>query len=217
MADPKNPGSLHEETEPIVGELTAILAKWCEGDRDAMGQVFEMVYGQLKNAARHYLVKEGPGHSLQPTALVHEAYLVFMRSTNLKFTNRAHFFWFAGKIIRRILATHAVKRKARKRGSGEAHLSLDQMIDRAGGASLSLDQILAVHEALERLAKIDPRKSQMVEMRFFAGLSMEELAALLEISPSTAKREWRLAKLWLIQHLEEKGGTDGMGTDSRDS
>jgi len=182
-------------------EITALLAEWSKGDRQALERLAPLVYDELRRLASHYLRRERPGHTLQSTALVHEAYLKLVGQRNVLWQNRAHFFGIAAKMIRRILVDYARARSAEKRGSGKQCLSLDEAVVLLGGPNLDL---LDLDDALEKLARIDDRQSRLVELRFFAGLSLEETSEVLQISVATAKRDWSSAKAWLWRELQRR-------------
>jgi len=179
-------------------EITRLLADWSSGDRQALERLTPLVYDELRRLAGHYLRRERPGHTLQSTALVHEAYLKLVGQNNVRWQNRAHFFGIAAQIIRRILVDYARARDADKRGAGAEKLSLDEAIALPGGPDLDL---VALDDALETLARIDPRQARLVELRFFAGLTLEETAEVLQMSLATAKRDWVSAKAWLAREL----------------
>ena len=193
--DPNPDGA---ETNPR--EVTGLLLAWKGGDRDALAQLTPLVYAELRRLARRYMVGERAGHPLQATELVHEAYLRLMDVGHLNWQNRAHFFGVSASIMRRILVDAARARHARKR-STSSELRLDEVAVVAPEPSPDL---LALDEALDALAQVDRRKSQVVEMRFFSGLTAEETAGVLGVSPETVVRDWRLAKLWLIRELKSE-------------
>ncbi len=183
--------------------VTQLLVEWSHGDQDALERLTPLVYGELRRLARRHLSRERSDHTLQSTALVHEAYLRLVDQRNVQWQNRAHFFGVAAQLIRRILIDHARAKQAGKRGAGACLLSLDEAIDSpAGGRSLD---IVALDDALEQLAKIDPRQSRIVELRFFAGLTVQETAEVLSISTPTVNREWNTAKAWLFRELNRRG------------
>ncbi|HEY9405336.1 MAG TPA: sigma-70 family RNA polymerase sigma factor [Pyrinomonadaceae bacterium] len=186
-------------------DVTALLLSWSAGDEGAAAALMPLVYDELRRLARNYLRRERPDHTLEPTALVNEAYLRIVDQRRVSLQNRAQFFGLAAQLMRHILVDHARTRGAEKRGGLQPRLSLDEarvMIeDRAAG-------VVALDEALKRLAAVDPRKSQIVEMRFFGGLSVEETAGALGISAKTVKRDWRNAKMWL--HRELSGDAEGV-------
>ena len=182
-------------------DITRLLLAWSEGDDDALGKLAPLVEAELKRLARHYLRGERPGHTLQPTALINEAYLRLLDWRKASWQNRAHFMGIAANMMRRILVDHARRYRFLKRGGEMVKVSLDA---RQLGTSGRDPDLVALDEALTRLAEIDRRKSQVVELRFFGGLSVEEAAEFLKISPRTVKREWNLAQAWL--HCELTGG-----------
>ncbi len=180
--------------------MTQLLAKWNNGDQAALEHLLSLVNDELRRLARNYLRRESPGHTLQPTALVNEAYLRLIDQRQVQWQNRAHFFGIAAQLMRRILVDHARRHAYAKRGGGAIQVSFDEgmAVTEAKAAEL-----LAVHEALERLTKLDERKGHIVELRFFGGLSLEEVAEVLSISSPTVQREWRAAKAWLHRMLTE--------------
>jgi RNA polymerase sigma-70 factor, ECF subfamily len=184
-------------------EITARLIAWNAGDGAALDAVINAVYKELRRMADRYLRMEHPAHSLQPTALVHEAYLRLIDQTQVNWQNRAHFFGVAAQMMRRILVDHARTKQRDKRGGAARTLSLDEVLDVGEGRAADL---VALDEALEGLTGIDPRKGRVVEMRFFGGLSVEETAAVLDVSPQTVMRDWKLAKAWLYQEIKREAG-----------
>jgi RNA polymerase sigma factor (TIGR02999 family) len=182
-------------------EITRLLADWSKGDRQALEKLTPLVYDELRRLAGRYLRQERHGHTLQSTALVHEAYLKLVGQNNVRWQNRAHFFGIAAQMIRRILVDYARARGADKRGSGAEKLSLDEAIALPGGPDLDL---VALDDALEGLAQIDQRQSRLVELRFFAGLTLEETAEVLQMSLATAKRDWVSAKAWLSREIRRQ-------------
>lgn len=181
-------------------EVTELLQQWSEGREDALDRLLPEVYSELKRLAASYLRRERREHTLQATALVHEAFLKLVDQRAVRWQNRAHFFGIAAQLMRRILVDHARGRGAAKRGAGERHLSLDEALLMAATRDVDL---LALDEVLTRLATIDPQQSRIVELRFFGGLTIEETAEVLRISPATIGRDWTLAKAWL--HASLKG------------
>ena len=189
-----------DDTSPH--DVTALLLSWSAGDRDAPARLMPLVYDELRRLARGHLRRERADHTLQPTALVNEAYLRVIDQTRVTWENRAQFFGLAARVMRNILVDHARERAAQKRGgNGDQYtprLSLDEtrvaIEERAA-------ELIALDEALKSLSQFDERKSQVVEMRFFGGLSVEETAAALGVSDKTVMREWRLAKMWLHREL----------------
>jgi RNA polymerase sigma factor (TIGR02999 family) len=182
-------------------EITRLLADWSNGDRQALEKLTPLVYDELRRLAARHLRQERAGHTLQSTALVHEAYMKLVGQNNVRWQNRAHFFGIAAQMIRRILVDYARARKADKRGSGAEKLSLDEAIALPGGQDLDL---VALDDAHEGLAKIDPRQSRLVELRFFAGLTIEETAEVMQMSLATAKRDWVSAKAWLSREVRRQ-------------
>ncbi len=167
-----------------------------------------IVYDELRRLARHYMRRERPTHSLQATALVHEAFMRLADYTRMQWQDRAHFFAVSAQVMRRILVEHARRHNVR-RGRGVQHVSLDEVAVIAPGGEAEED-LVALDEALVALARIDPRKAQIVEMRFFAGLTVEEIGSVLKVSAGTIKRDWRAAKAWLYRELSREQG-DGRG------
>lgn len=182
-------------------EITRLLADWSRGDRQALEKLTPLVYDELRRLASRYLRQERHGHTLQSTALVHEAYLKLVGQNQVQWQNRAHFFGIAAQMIRRILVDYARARTADKRGAGAEKLSLDEAIALPGYPDLDL---IALDDALEGLATIDARQSRLVELRFFAGLTLEETAEVLQMSPATAKRDWVSAKAWLSREIRRQ-------------
>jgi RNA polymerase sigma factor (TIGR02999 family) len=178
--------------------VTQLLVDWRNGDNEALDALLPLVYDKLRQLAETYLRRERPDHTLQPTALVHEAYLRLVDQTNVDWQNRAQFFGVAANMMRRILVNHARDRHVAKRGGFACKMSLDEAISFFEQQDVEL---VALDEALITLAKIDPQQSQIVELRFFGGLTVEETAEVLGISPATIKREWRTAKAWLYKEL----------------
>ncbi|HEX8984696.1 MAG TPA: sigma-70 family RNA polymerase sigma factor [Bryobacteraceae bacterium] len=187
-------------------EVTRLLVSWSGGDEAALNQLTPLVYDELRRLAGRYLRNERPDHTLQSTDLVHEAYLRLVDQQNVQWQSRAHFFGIAAQMIRRILVDHARRRQAAKRGAGPVKLTLDEAV--AASEPRDFD-LVALDEALENLAKLDPQQSRVVELRFFAGLSIEETAEVLKISSATVKRDWITAKAWLFRDLSRKAGAGG--------
>lgn len=184
-------------TEPDLSSITDLLARAGAGDRAAAEDVARAVQGELRVLAAHYLARERSDHTLQPTALVNEAYLKLLGQERVTWKNRAHFFGIAANIMRRILVDHARRSHAARRDRANA-ITLDESL---GVEARSVDDILGVHEALDRLSVLDPRQARIVELKFFAGLSLEEIAEVVEISPATVSREWAMARVWLEHAL----------------
>ena len=183
--------------EPSVGDISVLLRAWSDGDRNALERLTPIVYEELHRLADRYMKRERRGHSLQTTALVNEAYVRLVDYKRMQWQNRAHFFAVSAQLMRRILVEHA-RRHNLKRGGGVPHVSLEEAAELGGNRATDL---VALDDAMNALARIDVRKAQVVEMRFFGGLSMEETAQVLKISPVTVKRDWRAAKAWLYREL----------------
>ncbi|MGH9318368.1 MAG: sigma-70 family RNA polymerase sigma factor [Vicinamibacteria bacterium] len=184
--------------------ITEILARWGEGHRDALDDLVPAVYSELRRLAKAKLAKERSGHTLQPTALVNEAFLRLGSYQRISFQDRAHFFAVAARIMRRILVDHARKRRAAKRGGPARQVTLSE--SRLPGKPMNVD-LIALDEALARLEKKDRRQCEIVEMRYFGGLDDEEIAEVLGTSVPTVKRDWRVAKLWLRRALSVSANT----------
>jgi RNA polymerase sigma factor (TIGR02999 family) len=185
-------------------DVTALLLSWSDGDQDAPAKLMPLVYDELRRLARDHLRRERPDHTLQPTALVNEVYLRLIDQRRVNWQTRAQFFGLAAQLMRHVLVDHARSRAAAKRGGLMHKLSLDEAWMTPEEVAVEL---VALDEALVRLAVIDERKSRVVEMRFFAGLSVEETAAALGVSDKTVMRDWRIAKMWL--HRELSGDIEG--------
>jgi RNA polymerase sigma factor (TIGR02999 family) len=188
--------------EPAAEDISTLLRAWSDGDQSALEQLTPVVYDELHRLARRYMKGERSGHSLQTTALVNEAYMRLVDYERMQWQNRAHFFAVSAQLMRRILVEHA-RRHNLKRGGGVQHLSLEEASLVGGDQDADL---VALDDAMNGLARIDARKVQVVEMRFFGGLSVEETAEVLKVSPVTVKRDWRAARAWLYRELT--GGTD---------
>ena len=184
---------------PEDGEVTKLLAELSQGKDEAASRLIPLVYSELRRLAAGYMRRERPDHTLQPTALVHEAYMKLLQQRSVEWQSRAHFYGIAAQIMRRILVDHARAHLRDKRGSGQTPVVLDETVMFAPEHSHDL---LKLDEALERLVQLDPRQSKIVELRFFGGLTVEETAELLEISPKTVKRDWSMAKAWLHGELK---------------
>jgi RNA polymerase sigma factor (TIGR02999 family) len=184
--------------EPSPSEVTQLLQQWSDGRQEALDQLLSEIYAELRRLASSYLRRERRDHTLQPTALVHEAFLKLVDQRAVRWQNRAHFFGIAAQAMRRILVDHARAHVADKRGAGGQRVSLDEA--RLVGATADID-VLALDEALTRLAALDFQQSRVVELRFFGGLTMEETAEVLHISPATVGRDWTVAKAWLFAEL----------------
>jgi RNA polymerase sigma factor (TIGR02999 family) len=181
-------------------ETTQLLRAWAGGDRGALEELTPRVYDELRRIAGHFMRDERPGRTIQTTALVHEAYLKLIDVTNVDWQCRAHFFAISAQIMRHILLDQARRRVAAKRGGAAPPLNLDEVPDIGSGQAREL---IALEDALDALAKMDPRKSRVIELRFFAGLSVEETAEVLKVSSDTVKRDWRLGRAWLMAELAD--------------
>jgi len=193
--------SMSERSKKIEGResITELLLKWSDGENSALEQLMPLVYDELRRLAVKYLRHERPNHTLQPTALVNEAYMRLVDQHRVEWQNRAQFFGFAAKLMRNILVDHARTRQTVKRGGNQFRVSLDT--GKHAGVKPQIE-FIAVHEALERLTTFDPQKARIVELRFFGGLSIEETAEVLKIGHATVERDWKLAKAWLKRELE---------------
>lgn len=180
-------------------EITALLVSWSEGDREALDQLMPVVHTELRRLARRHMDRERRDHTLQPTALVHEVFLRLTRGNTVRWQNRAHFYAIAATLMRRILVDHARARQFQKRGAGVITVPLNEALARHATKTLS---VVALDDALNELARLDPRKSRVIELRFFGGLSLEETAEVLQVSIDTVKRDARLAKVWLWRELD---------------
>ncbi len=186
-------------------EVTQLLIAWSNGSQDALDRLMPLVYAELRQMAKRYMSRQAPGHTLQTTALIHEAFLKLVDQSEKHFQNRAHFFGVAAQAMRHILVDYARSRRYAKRGGGAAPVPLDEAAVVSGERAAEL---VALDDALEALAKVDPRKSRVVEMRYFGGLSVEETAEVLKVSVDTVMRDWRLAKTWLLRELSGGQGND---------
>jgi RNA polymerase sigma factor (TIGR02999 family) len=183
-------------------DITELLARWRSGDRQALDVLMPVVYQELHDLARHYLRREAANHTLQSTALVHEAYVRLAGKRVLDVQGRTHFYGVAARLMRQILVDHARRRGADKRGGHAVTLSLDE---RLVGSSRQDVDIVALDDALTRLAELSPQQSQIVELRFFSGLSIEETSKVLGMSPATVKRGWTAARAWLFREMNRSG------------
>ena len=180
-------------------DVTRLLIEWTGGSQHAMEELLPLVYDELRRLAGSYLRRERSDHTLQSTALVHEAYLRMVDQRSVTWQGRAHFFGIAAQMMRRILVDHARGRDAAKRGSGACKITLDEGLLAPAERDINL---VALDQALEMLAKLDPKQARIVELRFFAGLSIEDAAEILKISPATVKREWAMAKAFLTRQMK---------------
>jgi RNA polymerase sigma factor (TIGR02999 family) len=183
---------------PSSSNVTQMLQKWGNGDREAFDKLLPIVYEELRRQAARYLRRERPGHTLQTTALIHEAYLRLIDQRSVRWQNRAHFFAISAQLMRRILVDHARSRQAAKRGGSNIKLPLEEEMIASAGREVDM---VALDEALERLAAMDPQQSRVVELRFFSGLSVDETAEVLGVSTRTVKRDWNVAKAWLRREI----------------
>jgi len=185
--------SLHD------GDVTQLLDRWCGGDIEAFNALVPLVYEELRKLAHHYLRDEREGHTLQPTALVHEAFLRLRNVRDLKMENRAYFYGAAARVMRRVLVDHARRRSADKRGGGRPPAEVTAVLDQPIDVRMDL---VALNDALDALAVIAPEKAKAIELRFFGGLTIEETAAYLAIAPATVKRHIAFARAWLFRALD---------------
>ena len=187
--------------DPMCHNISQLLNEWSAGDRQALDRLTPLVYEELRHQAARYLRRERPGHTLQTTALIHEAYLRLTDVKDVHWQGRAHFFAIAANLMRRVLVEHARRRDTDKRGGSLIRVQLDVALAVAEETNVDL---LAIDEALDRLAAIDPQQARVVELRFFSGLSVEETAAALGVSPKTVKRDWSVARAWLRREIGER-------------
>ena len=187
---------------PDQHEITQLLAEWSDGDQSALDELYPLVYDELHRLARRYMSREKKGHTLQTTALINEAYVRLVDQKNVHWANRSHFFAISAQIMRRILIDHARRHAFAKRGGGAQHVSLEEVAVITPDASREL---LLLDEALKSLAEMDPRRSQVVELRYFGGLNNEEIAGVLNVSENTVTRDWNMARAWLYQQLTGSG------------
>jgi RNA polymerase sigma factor (TIGR02999 family) len=185
----------------LPSQVTQLLMNWSEGDKAALDQLIPLVLVELRRLARRYMGRQNPGHTLQTSALINEAYLRLVDQQSVQWQDRAHFFAVSAQIMRNILIDHARKYQYAKRGAGARKVALDEAAvmpeQRAG-------ELVALDDALSELAALDPRKGQIVELRFFGGLSIEETAQVMKISPATVQREWRAARAWLQRAMSNE-------------
>jgi RNA polymerase sigma factor (TIGR02999 family) len=182
-------------------EITQLLIAWSDGDEGALAQLIPLVEAELHRLASLYLSRERPGHTLQPTALINEVYLRLINWKSVRWKNHAQFIGIAAQLMKHVLVNHAIHRRRRKRRGEEVRVSLTEADKMAHERSVD---IVALNDALDGLAEIDPRKRQIIELRFFSGLSVEETAEVLKIAPRTVEREWKLAKAWLYRELSKE-------------
>jgi len=193
-----------------TNDISALLRAWSDGDQSALKGLTPIVYSELRRLAHRYMERERPDHILQTTALVNEAYMRLVDYKRMQWQNRAHFFAVSAQVMRRILVDHARSHNV-KRGAGVQHVSLEEVAVVGGDRTADPGgDLVALDDALHALARLDPRKVQIIEMRFFGGLSVEETAEVLKVSPATVRRDWSIAKFWLYRELAGTG--DGFGT-----
>jgi RNA polymerase sigma-70 factor, ECF subfamily len=188
-------------------EVTQLLADWAQGDKSAFDKLFPLVHDELRRIARRQMSHERPGHTLQATALVNEAYLKLAGREGFEWQNRAHFYAVCAQVMRHILIDHARAHARDKRGGGTIHVSLEEV---AVIAPEQADEYLALDEALRFLESVDPKKGRIVELRYFGGLSVDETAEVLDLSPRTVRREWQRSRAWLYKMI-----TEGVGDETR--
>ena len=188
-------------TAPSQAHITDLLIAWGKGDQGALDKLLPLVYEELRRQAARYLRRERANHTLQPTALVHEVYLRLVDAPEVRWRSRAHFFGIAAHLMREILVDHARAHQAVKRGGIEQKLTLDEAVALSPQREVN---VLELHEALTRLETIDPQKRRMVELRFFSGLSIDETAEVMNLSPRTVVRQWQTAKAWLHREMSER-------------
>jgi RNA polymerase sigma-70 factor, ECF subfamily len=194
-------GSLDEAASASTHEVTRLLRAWGLGDGSALERLMPLVYNELHRLAHRYMAGEQPGHTLQSTALVHEVYLRLVDANDIDWQNRTHFFGLCARLMRRILIDFARSRNYQKRGGQIPHIELEEA---ATVSAVVGSELLAVDEALKQLAAVDSRKSEVVELRFFGGLTVEETAGALGMSEETVMRDWKLAKAWLLRELSHE-------------
>jgi len=190
-----------EAAPASIHEITRLLQAWGSGDEVALEQLMPLVYNELHRLAHRYMAAEPPGQTLQTTALAHEVYLRLVHVDNVDWQNRAHFYGICARLMRRILIDFARSRNYQKRGGHFPHVELEEA---ATVSAVVGSELLSVDEALKQLAKLDDRKAEVVELRFFGGLTVEETAAVLRVSPETVMRDWKLAKAWLLRELSHE-------------
>ncbi len=197
----------HDDSAVQPPDVTGLLIAWSTGDAAAGERLLAAIYEELHGQAARAMRREGDAHTLQPTAVVHEAYLRLVDQRRVAWRNRAHFFGIAAQMMRRVLVDHARARLAGKRGGALQRVSLSGVgsaVPEGQDGDVAGVDVLALHEALERLAALDPRQAQLVELRYFGGLGIEETAEALEVSPATVKRDWAVARAWLRRELGER-------------
>jgi RNA polymerase sigma factor (TIGR02999 family) len=192
--------AMTESAKRNPGALTQLLIAWSQGDAAALEQLAPLVYAELRKLAHRYMNRERAGHTLQTTAVVHEAFLRLLGNPQENWQNRAHFYAIAAQMMRRILVDYARANSRAKRGGEKTHVAIEDIDAPVADAALNPD-VIALDEALEKLTEIDPRRGRVVELRFFGGLSVEETAHVLQVVPDTVVRDWRVARAWLFRYL----------------
>jgi len=190
--------------DEAIGEITRHLREWSSGDPEALARLLPVIYEELRRLARAQLAREGSGHTLQPTALVHEIYLRLTEGEGKLFASRGRFFAYAACLMRHILVDHARARLAGKRGGGATILRLEEALEVSDPSRPDLVDVLAVDEALRRLEALDERQARIVELRYFGGLTVPEAAEALGLSPASVDRSWKVARLWLAREMERR-------------
>lgn len=189
-----------------VNDLTGLLIEWGQGDKDALDRLTPLVYDEIRRIAHRYVQREREGHTLQTTALINEAYLRLAGSQNVAWQNRSHFFAVTAQVMRRILIDHARRRRYVKHGGEAQRVAFDTAMNEVTAMSLGrAAELVALDEALDELGRLDPRKSRVVELRYFGGLNYEETAEVLDVSVMTVRRDWRAAKAWLFRRMKDEG------------
>lgn len=196
--------------KPAPNEVTCMLAQLKDSDENALAKLVPLLYDELRKLAGHYLRRERANHTLQTTALVHEAYMRLVDQDRVEWKNRSHFFGVAAQLMRRILVDYARNHQAAKRGAGAEQVSID---DAVVVSKENLGELVALDELLSRLSAFDPQQARIVELRVFGGLTVEEIAEALAVSPATVKRDWSMAKVWLTRELQKPAST-GAGAES---
>lgn len=195
-------------SEDDTHQVTQCLARWADGDQRAEEELMRMLLPELRRLARRSMRKERPDHTLQPTALVNEAYMRLVDSRTARWQDRSHFLATAARVMRNILVDHARQRLAAKREGHAVSVSLDEFEDNLPGFAASPEELVAMNDALDKFAALDPRKAKVIELRVFGGLGVEETAEILQVSPNTVIRDWSLARAWLLRELRDDSRGD---------
>ena len=198
-------GGFYVTATPSHGDIPQLLKDWSDGHQQALTKLIPLVYDELRRLAQRYMAQERPDHTLQTTALVHEAYLRLVDLNNVRWQNRAHFFGVSAQLMRHILVDYARNQHAAKRGGANLKLSLDEAVNLSDERAVEL---VALDDAMARLASLDPQKSRIAELRFFGGLNIEEVAEILGVSAATVVRQWRLARAWLNREISKEVTSD---------